>query len=258
MSFTKIKKGFTLIELLVVIAIIALLLAILLPSLKAVKEVAREVICKSNLRQWYVASKSYLADNDNKFWKPQALGTWSTTWILSTKPYYGSDDIMLCPSATRLWAPNQTEVRKTADPAIPRSTWFEKDGLEQRIDGSYGFNCYVLSDNNENFFGSDLLNISSSSVPLFLDCRWVGVLAGPDQEPRKNGTARTKGGQLDCALARRHRGPNIQIIFMDGSAEKKPLTSLWGLKWHRNFDLGNQYNDPAFDWSSYPFMIDED
>ncbi|MHC4596632.1 MAG: type II secretion system protein [Planctomycetota bacterium] len=40
--------GFTLIELLVVIAIIAVLLAILLPAMRKIKEMGREQVCKSN------------------------------------------------------------------------------------------------------------------------------------------------------------------------------------------------------------------
>ena len=43
------KNGFTLIELLVVIAIIALLLAVIVPSLNIAKKKAEEVICRSNL-----------------------------------------------------------------------------------------------------------------------------------------------------------------------------------------------------------------
>ena len=43
-------KGFTLIELLVVIAIIAVLLAIIMPAMRRIKESAKQTICKSNLR----------------------------------------------------------------------------------------------------------------------------------------------------------------------------------------------------------------
>ena len=61
------RPGFTLIELLVVVAIIALLLAILLPSLGRAKEQAKSVQCLSNLRQMATAAFSYAAASDSRF-----------------------------------------------------------------------------------------------------------------------------------------------------------------------------------------------
>ncbi len=46
------RIGFTLIELLVVIAIIALLMAILMPTLNQVKKQARTAACQGQLKQW--------------------------------------------------------------------------------------------------------------------------------------------------------------------------------------------------------------
>ena len=63
------RHAFTLIELLVVIAIIALLLSIIAPSLRKVKEVARKVICKSNMHQIGVAFGVYESSYDYNFRK---------------------------------------------------------------------------------------------------------------------------------------------------------------------------------------------
>ena len=66
------SKGFTLIELLVVIAIIALLLAIVLPALGKAKAYAQEVICKTNLHQYHLATEMYANDYNEKFPNPAA------------------------------------------------------------------------------------------------------------------------------------------------------------------------------------------
>ncbi len=59
-------RAFTLIELLVVIAIIALLMAILVPTLSKAREGAREVSCRSNLRNIGTGITMFLQDNDYK------------------------------------------------------------------------------------------------------------------------------------------------------------------------------------------------
>lgn len=53
------NRGFTLIELLVVISIIGVLMAILLPGLRAAKEQAQRVVCASQLRQLAMAHTMY-------------------------------------------------------------------------------------------------------------------------------------------------------------------------------------------------------
>ena len=55
--------GFTLVELLVVISIIALLLSILLPSLRSAREQAVRVVCKSNVKQLLTATMAYSFEN---------------------------------------------------------------------------------------------------------------------------------------------------------------------------------------------------
>ncbi len=62
-------RGFTLIELLVVIAIIALLLSVLMPALRKVKEQGRSIVCRSNLKQWYLCMNLYASDYDDTFWE---------------------------------------------------------------------------------------------------------------------------------------------------------------------------------------------
>lgn len=65
------KRGFTLVELLVVIAIIAILAAMLLPSLARARQKAQGAACQSNLKQWGLGLTMYLDDNQSIFPLPK-------------------------------------------------------------------------------------------------------------------------------------------------------------------------------------------
>ena len=109
-------RGFTLIELLVVIAIIALLLAILVPGLKRVKEQGKRIVCLSNLRQMMFCWEMYAEENDDKIVNGNTgAGCW-VEWLTppvteKTRiqaiengllfPYCESIDIYKCPTGMR-------------------------------------------------------------------------------------------------------------------------------------------------------------
>src|SRR4030042_855148 len=141
----RMSKAFTLIELLVVIAIIALLMAILMPVLQRVKEQARTVGCRSNMKQWVLIFSMYTSDNDEKFpgwldspepWPRQPKSLWP--------PHRDSNDLFTCPTA-----------RKPASEFLGSSIWhlgstysawsLRSPASHVRIDCSYGLSRCVQS-----------------------------------------------------------------------------------------------------------------
>ncbi len=117
-------RGFTLIELLVVISIIALLLAIIMPAMKAARETAKRTICGGNLKTIGQGVFLYAAENDNRLMtsvNPDSLHYSHLVFIIDkSKPFgqhitntfgYGclytarvipNPSVFYCPSAPRV------------------------------------------------------------------------------------------------------------------------------------------------------------
>ena len=115
-----------------VIAIIALLIAILLPTLQWVRRQAKAVICQSNLRQWGLIFSMYISD-------------WRHLWMEALWPYYRhSNGICYCPMAVkrsgrpRLGANEMGGTFTTWSVFTGYYSW-DREGLF----GSYGINGWT-------------------------------------------------------------------------------------------------------------------
>ncbi|MBI1370594.1 MAG: prepilin-type N-terminal cleavage/methylation domain-containing protein [Planctomycetes bacterium] len=60
-------RAFTLIELLVVMATIAVIIALLMPSINRAVELSRRTVCAANLHQWGLACINYAGDNSGRY-----------------------------------------------------------------------------------------------------------------------------------------------------------------------------------------------
>ena len=79
-------RAFTLIELLVVIAIIAILVGILLPSLGGARASGRQIVCRSNLKQFGLASILYAQDYKSLIWPAAPRTAWPNGGRVYTAP----------------------------------------------------------------------------------------------------------------------------------------------------------------------------
>jgi prepilin-type N-terminal cleavage/methylation domain-containing protein len=98
------RRGFTLVELLVVISIIALLLAILMPTLNKVRAQGHQTICLSNMRQTGLGFLLYAQDYEGAFPRVVGAPSGAEVWQLLVKrwflypQYINNEKVFKCPA----------------------------------------------------------------------------------------------------------------------------------------------------------------
>ncbi len=272
------RKGFTLIELLVVIAIIAVLMGILMPALRRVKEQARMVSCQANARQWPIIFNTYVADNDGKFFSGLQVGSnYGFYWpwqLQETLRDWKRNKIWFCPSATK---PITDEEGHTVDTFNINNAWgidttvvSAADGTyqpgENGVNGSFSLNGYLLTIPSGKEYESGVSASDGwrkydqirqpSNVPAMLDGLRFDTWPLANQGPADDETAAWSGNDMGRICINRHRG-FVSCAFVDGSTRKVGLKELYTLKWHQDWNLNNRYtkaggveereaNDPDF------------
>ncbi len=127
-------NAFTLIELLVVISIIALLIAILLPTLASVRRIAMVTLCMANLQQYTLGMTTTVSDNNGEYLKLRNQWAGATAIMIGTDRNYlhnfidqelnGNPDLLWCPLA-EAEAPNfRPPDNPGHDPEFGFAFWF--------------------------------------------------------------------------------------------------------------------------------------
>lgn len=218
------KKGFTLIELLVVIAIIAMLLAILLPSLRKAKEVSRDVICRSNLKQWGLIWQVYAFEYDGKLPHMSGMGNLRGDWIIALRKDYPTGKITVCPDATKFVDYGDPAEHHGGVFTTYRNRMIKADGTYEDEYCSYGMNVWSYStthsamgsDGEAKIWGQFEVDVSTSTIPLFMDSAYRGgfprydnsydeiTMVNSDEVLPHNGFTRVMHGMRQFAMPR-HR-----------------------------------------------------
>jgi prepilin-type N-terminal cleavage/methylation domain-containing protein len=110
------KRAFTLIELLVVIAIIAILAALILPSLSQAKQKAWTTNCSSNLKQIGVGMRIFADENQDLYpesggvitWNPAVSDSATNAWMEQIFTYVRNTNVYHCPGNAQLPPQNRS------------------------------------------------------------------------------------------------------------------------------------------------------
>lgn len=257
------EKAFTLIELLVVISIIALLMAILLPTLQRVNRQAKAVTCQANQKQWAAVFILYLEDYEGFF----PGNRYDAIWIMSGRSFgLANPNVpkeyhtihtkgMLCPMATKPLGrggrglfysdPSGQLFGLSYNYGSTFRAWHLTEP-KPPMRFSYGVNTWLIGKEVTTYhpnyiYGeprhTDIYSMRrTANMPLLLDS-WRPSGLGDSNNPPPQYEGARKGSMSSFCINRHNR--HINCLFLDWSVRKVGLKELWTLKWDSEFDTAN-------------------
>jgi prepilin-type N-terminal cleavage/methylation domain-containing protein/prepilin-type processing-associated H-X9-DG protein len=253
-------RGFTLIELLVTIAIIALLAALLLPTLSSAKGAAASLKCKSNLKQLSLGLTLYVSDFHCY---PLYQGT-SGAWSESLNPYLAGrkeptniySKVFLCPS--------RLEKRQRAVPyrfsyGYNASGWIHGFFRVHREYGQLGLGGHFLSkaslqpsEDRRAVEPTPEAEIKCPSDMLALGDAFTGVLNKNNLiEGMVPVIARMASGPElpnELGFAEKRHNRKLNVSFCDGHVEQVTVHSLFFEETDHAYRRWNRDHNPHRDF----------
>ena len=215
------RRGFTLIELLVVISIIAMLVAILLPALRAAREQARAIQCGSMNRQMGLASMMYANDWDNyvplahnaSYSEPPSVFN-AAHWVATLTSYA----YMTHSSPINQLYTKEPQGKWWFCPSGQPGTsgwWYPQYGINHTVAGA-------INDNGDPTFTHPNPDIGTDAKPLTRLGQPTRTLLISEHETTASGfeyIGRTRRpGELYSRVKYRHNGA-ANVLFFDGHVE---------------------------------------
>lgn len=218
-------RGFTLIELLVVVSLIALLIAIMIPYLRASREEAKKIKCVANLRTVLQGSMMYIDDQSGAFllpwyqvpphegYSPTVVTPWVFGGFRAPKPNPGDDymDSSLYPAQVR-------PLNKYIDPLAQAHPFDRKDRGRDTIKT---FICPSDRTNSTTFIGDPgepvdewepRTSWEANGSSFTLNTRWLQGYVGFDFSPYVHD--REKFADLSSQIARHVVGGNASQFIL--------------------------------------------
>lgn len=232
------KRAFTLIELLVVISIIALLMAVLMPSLQKARELAKATVCMSGMKNIGLCISFYAEDNNQYIppaWdKNDPTAGIERYWIGKIMPYVlraqgGTKpevqqwmeskvaNVFICPSAPPYSASKAIEKSTMSDygdmwsKCVGMRNWMKPGSAIQRASADGYFEYKKLTDirrQSEFFLVSDSLCVGAGK-----QYQWYAITPS-SQEPDPYAS-----GDGVWSIDMRH-SKKANMVFADSHVEK--------------------------------------